>query len=152
MWFGWDTPTSTTSDKGYTMAKTWEEKYHNGKSAKVEKLEKAAAGMKPGQRMLIGTPAMYDAYIRAIPAGQFTTINTLRNDLALEAGADVTCPLTTGIFLRIVAERAWDQHLAGQSREEITPFWRVIEPTSPLAKKLRCGPAFIANQQRQELH
>ena len=36
--------------------------------------------------------------------------------------ADVTCPLVTGIFLRIVAEAAEEERLAGKSA--ITPYWR----------------------------
>jgi hypothetical protein len=27
--------------------------------------------------------------------------------------------------------------------DEPTPFWRVIAPDSPLARKLSCGPDFI---------
>lgn len=132
------------------MPKTWEEKFQNGKSPKITLLRKAAAGMQPGQRMLVGTPPMYAAYIQSIPTGQLRSVQTLRDDLAREAGADTTCPLTTGIFLRIVAERAWDQYLGGKPLDEITPFGRVIDPQAPLAKKLRCGSSFIANKRKNE--
>jgi hypothetical protein len=33
---------------------------------------------------------------------------------------------------------------------EITPFWRVIEPNSPLSKKLSFGQEFILQQRKAE--
>jgi hypothetical protein len=33
---------------------------------------------------------------------------------------------------------------------QITPFWRVIEPKSALAKKLTCGPEFIEEMRAAE--
>lgn len=59
-------------------------------------------------------------------------------------------PLTTGIFLRIVAEAAWEQLQAGKSRSEVAPFWRVIDPDSKAARKLPCGAEFIVRQRRIE--
>ena len=64
--------------------------------------------------------------------------------------ADFTCPLTAGIFLRIAAELAWEQHQAGKSLTAITPFWRIVDAKSPAAKKLACGVDFIVKQRRRE--
>ncbi len=58
--------------------------------------------------------------------------------------------LTAGIFLRIAAELAWEQHQSGRPLDQITPFWRVIEPKAPLAKKLACGIAFLTRQRKLE--
>jgi hypothetical protein len=130
------------------MAKTWQEKYQNPPHSKVEVLEKPAFGVSAGAKMLISTPAEIEKVIRRIPKGETRTIIQLRATLAEAAGADVTCPLTTGIFLRIVAEVAWEEFEAGR---DPAPFWRVVDPRAPLAKKLRCGTEFIAEQRRQEL-
>jgi len=75
-----------------------------------------------------------------------------RDRLAKGAGADFTCPLSSGIFLRIVAEDALESMHEGAAIDEITPFWRAIEPESALAGKLSCGADFITRQRRRELH
>ena len=64
----------------------------------------------------------------------------------MEHNADYTCPVTTGIFLRIVAEANYEKWQQGKALEEITPFWRVIEPNSALAKKLTFGQDFLLKQ------
>lgn len=108
------------------------------------------AGISAGQKMLIPTPELIDQYIRQIPKGKTVDSATLRNDLAIEHHAEVTCPLTTGIFLRIVAEAAYEDYESGQLVAEITPFWRVIDEKSPTAKKLTFGTAFISAQRKKE--
>ena len=46
-----------------------------------------------------------------------------------KAGADNTCPVTTGIFLRIVIE---------QNKDDVKfIYWRVIGEKHPLVKKLK---------------
>ncbi len=72
----------------------------------------------------------------------------MRQFLAKVHHADATCPVTTGIFLRIVAEAAYEEYLEG--KQDITPFWRVIEPDSILAKKLVATPAFIVAMRERE--
>ncbi len=122
---------------------TWNDKLRCGKAPEVKRLEKAFAGMPEGCQMLIASPAIIDEYVRTIPEGQMVTVKAMRDELADRFRAEHTCPVTTGIFLRIVAEAAWERHLAGEPVEAITPFWRVIEPDSPLATKLACGAEFI---------
>ena len=100
--------------------------------------------------MLIPTPALVAAYVATIPKGESRTMPQMRDDLAAENRADFTCPLTAGIFLRVVAELAWEQHQAGKPLTKITPFWRVIDAKAPAAKKLACGVDFIVNQRRRE--
>jgi hypothetical protein len=77
-------------------------------------------------------------------------IPTLRNDLATTFHADKTCPLTTGIFLRIVAEKAYEEYLGGKALKATTPFWRVITRGTPLAKKLSCGEYFLKERRSAE--
>lgn len=130
--------------------KTWQEKLTRYDQPQVKKSDKAFAGIKAGQLMLIPTPLVIDQYIRQIPKGTSVTIETLRRDLALEYGAEVTCPLTTGMFVRIVAEAAYEAYENGTPPEEITPFWRVIDEASPLARKLSFGTDFLIEQRRPE--
>ena len=100
--------------------------------------------------MLISSPTEIAAYLRTVPSGATRTPAELRTDLARVHGADRTCPLTTGIFLRIVAEAAWEELQAGADPGAITPFWRVIAPDSSLARKLACGTDFIAGMRLYE--
>lgn len=100
--------------------------------------------------MLIPTPKLIDEYIRQIPEGKIVEPTTLRHDLAIEHGAEVTCPLTTGIFLRIVAEAAYEEYQNGKPVRKITPFWRVIDEKSTTAKKLTFGTMFIKEQREKE--
>ena len=129
---------------------TWNDKLRCSKASEVKRLDKAFAGMPEGSRMLIASPAILDEYVRAIPQGRTVSVKSMRDELADRHRAEHTCPVTTGIFLRIVAEAAWERHLTGESLESLTPFWRVIEPDSPLAAKLACGTDFIAKQRAKE--
>ena len=103
-----------------------------------------------GARLLISSPRRIDEEIRRLERGATLSTAALRERLATQAGAEACCPLTAGIFLRIVAEAAWDELQDGASPDSVTPFWRVVEPRSPLAKKLRCGPDFIAAMRARE--
>jgi hypothetical protein len=131
------------------MAKSWREKHDNHPHpAHIETLDKPYAGFPRGATMLIATPKEMTAYFRSVPRGKTRTMEQLRAALAKRHGADVTCPLTTGIFCRIAAEHAWERHEMGA--RSVAPFWRVIDPDSPLARKLTCGPEFIRKQRAAE--
>lgn len=129
--------------------KSWVDKMDQDHSV-VKKLDKDFADMKAGSLMYISNPKTIDAYIRNIPKGKSTDLKTMRKDLAIEHQADVTCPVTTGIFLRIVAEAANEQLEQGKSIGKITPFWRVINTKMPLAKKLTFGTKLIREQRKKE--
>ena len=81
-----------------------ERKAKYDRSFVVKRLDKNFSDMKVGENMLIATPKIIDEYIKQIPKGININIKTLRNDLALTYNADTTCPVTTGIFLRIVSD------------------------------------------------
>jgi hypothetical protein len=132
------------------MAKTWAEKLAGGSAPHVETLTKPYVGMQPGQRLFIPDPQLVNAAFKKVKRGHSLTLRDLRAKLAHENEADGTCPLVMGIFARIVAEAAWDELQAGTSIEAITPFWRVIEPGSAVAKRLRCGDGFIEAQRAVE--
>lgn len=119
--------------------------------AVVKELDKAFRGFSVGDKMLIPTPHLIKDYLKTLSVGEFVDVPTLRENLAVQYKADFTCPLTTGIFLRIVAEAALDelQQNAG-ALESVTPFWRVISPELPLAKKLSCGVDWLTVMREKE--
>ena len=127
---------------------SWKEKLNNDKSFIVKRLDKDFSDMKAGENMLIATPKIIDEYIKQIPKGMNVNIKTLRNDMALTYNADTTCPVTTGIFLRIVSEAAYEDLLNGE--KNITPFWRVVHHKSKTASKLACGINFIKKRRSEE--
>ncbi len=118
--------------------------------ASVVVVDRPMLGVGAGGRVLISTPARFKALIDAIPWGQERGLPDMREELAREAGVDAVCPLTSGIFLRIVCEAAWDEHLAGRPIGEVTPFWRVVRAGSALGKKLACGEAFLREARAAE--
>lgn len=130
--------------------KTWAEKLNIDRKPVIEKADKDFAGIKAGQMMLIPTPKIVDAYIRQIQKGRHINAETIRKDLAAEYHAEVTCPLTTGIFIRIAAEAAYEEYENGTPLSKITPFWRVISEKSPAAKKLTFGTKFLMDQRKKE--
>jgi hypothetical protein len=134
-----------------TKKKTWVEKRDDhAKDLQVKRLDKKFADMPENSMMLIATPKILDAYIRQIPKGKEVSIKTMRNDLAVEHKAEVTCPVTSGIFLRIVGEAAHEEFINGKSISKITPFWRVVEPDSALNKKFTFGENFVKEQRKKE--
>lgn len=130
--------------------KTWSEKFHGAPAAHVTVLDKPFAGVPAGRRLFIATPALVEQQVLAVPRGRTLDVKVLRERLAREARADAACPLTTSIFLRIVAERALEAIAAGTKPADVAPFWRAIDPDSSLAAKLTCGADFIRQQRALE--
>ena len=130
--------------------KTWQQKLHNGLSPKVELVDKEFAGIPAGASMYVGTPEIVEAYIRNIPTGTHTTLQQMRKDLAAENNAGYCCPITSGIFLRIVAEASYEAYTSGTPLAELPPFWRMIDRKSPVVKKVTFDPGFIKEQRDKE--
>jgi hypothetical protein len=101
-------------------------------------------------RMLIARPLDVDALIRKVRKGRLVTVNQLRAHLAREQEADSTCPMTTGIFIRIVAEVAEEDRAAGKRR--VAPYWRVVREHGALNPKYPGGVAAQARRLREEGH
>jgi hypothetical protein len=130
--------------------KTWQQKM-NAKPPHTVVLEKDFAGVPAGAKLLISCPKEVEHYLRhRIPAGETREVQQMRRELAAIHGAGATCPVSTAIFLRTVAEAAWDEIEAGRPATEVAPFWRVVDPRSPLAKKLRAGSRWIEAQRAAE--
>ncbi len=132
--------------------KSWREKLENPKPHQVKPAPLNIAGMKKGQIMLIPSALQIDDFIRRIPAGTSMDVKVMRTKLASEHSAEVSCPITTGILLRIVAEAAWEDHERGTPVNSLTPVWRVLDENTTTMKKLSYDPQFLLDQrQREEL-
>src|SRR5258705_6804641 len=90
-----------------------------------------------GATMLVPTPMLVDKLIRQIPKGRLVTVGEIRRKLAADFSADVTCPLTTGIFIRIVAEASEEDRANGRKR--VAPYWRGIKDGGGLNPKIPRG-------------
>lgn len=130
--------------------KSWQQKMA-AKPPHTVVLERDFAGVPAGSTLLISCPLELAEHLKTrVPPGQTRSVQQLRRELAAAHGADAACPVSTAIFLRTVAEAAWDEILAGVPVTQVTPFWRVIEPGSPLARKLRAGSDWIEQQRAAE--
>lgn len=132
------------------MAKSWAQKLEEAKPPHAAVLDKPYAGVPASARLLIASPLLVERYVAAIPRGETRSVAKMRRDPAERHGADATCPTSTAIFTRIVAEAALDQLRSGVDRSAIAPFWRQIDPASPLARRLSCGPEFVADARASE--
>lgn len=130
--------------------KSWCEKLEGAHPAKVVAIPPKMQKRFGKGTMLIPTPLDMDAAIRKVPRGRVVTLTSLRERLARAAGADVTCPMVAGMFVRIVAEAAEEQMREGKSR--VTPYWRVVRDGGLLFEKLPGGPLAQAELLQAEGH
>ena len=130
--------------------KSWREKMDN---PNLPKLVATPARMErrlgPGT-MLLPSPHEVEAFIRTVPKGSITTVSRIRRFLAEKHSADVTCPLVTGLFVRIAAEAAEED--AGAGKTHITPYWRVLKDDGSLNPKFPGGVKRQAQRLRSEGH
>ena len=93
--------------------------------------------------MLIPTPLLVNEPVRQVPKGKLINGSELRRRLAADFATNTTCPLTTGIFLRLAAEAAEEDRAHGKRR--LTPYWGVIKDDGSLNPKY---PGGIESQTR----
>jgi hypothetical protein len=133
-----------------TKPTDWRRRFKDAKPAKRVVLETDFVGIRAGSTHFIATLGLIAKYVARIPSGQVREIRRLRNELARRNDADATCPVTTAIYLRVVAEVVWDDLQSGTPIDGVVPFWRLIDPDSPIARKLRCGPDWIRSMRETE--
>lgn len=129
----------------------WADKARDARPHQVKPAPVSIAGMKKGQMMLVPSVRIVDAFIRRLPAGRLLDTRMLRAQLARRYKAEVTCPITTGFILRILAETAWEARQAGAKDSVLTPVWRVLNDDSLTLKKLpRAAAAFFRARRSEE--
>lgn len=100
--------------------------------------------------MLISTPREIESLVRKVRKGRLVTVKQLMEKLADLHDADLTCPLTTGIFLQVVAGAAEEEAAAGRKR--VTPYWRVLKEGGYLNPKYPGGAELQAERLMEEGH
>ena len=81
----------------------------------IKTIERSFADIPTGSRMLIVTPKMVDEEVRKLPRGIIVDQTDIRKSLSKKYKSDYACPVTTGISLRVVSERAYLQITSGRS-------------------------------------
>lgn len=138
---------------GKTRArKSWREKMENPpvELPKIVDVPESWQKRMGGKRVLVPTPLDTDAIIRKVPKGKLISVNQIRAILANKFKADSTCPMTLGIFLRIISEFAEEQIREGKKR--VTPYWRVVKSDGGLNPKFPGGVRAQATRLRAEGH
>jgi len=90
-----------------------------------------------GAKMLIAAPMQYNEIMAKIPEGKIITVDRIRAFLAAETGADVTCPLTAGIFTNICA------HASMERDKNRIPWWRTLKAKGELNEKYPEGQKML---------
>jgi hypothetical protein len=129
---------------------SWREKLEKEQEPKVVDIPPKMVKRFGTGKMLIPKPLDVDALIRKVKKGKLVTQAQIRERLAKDFKVDVTCPITTGIFIRIAAEAAEEDLRRGKKR--ITPYWRVIKADGSLNEKLPGGVKAQAAHLREEGH
>ncbi len=123
------------------------EKFNKKYTEVVKIIEKNFADLKAGEKMLISSPRSIANYVAKIPYGTEKSVKLMRLELAENANADNTCPLTCGIFLRIAIEVSLEQSNGAKPN---LPFWRVIDKNSSLLKKLPISEKYLTELRTSE--
>lgn len=116
--------------------KTFNEKLHSpGDLPKIEDLSGNPTFVARYNRatMLIAEPMQYNEIIEKLPNGKLITTEKIREYLAKRAGAEMTCPLTAGIFINICAKAAVERGDMGFA------WWRVLKTKGELNEKYPDG-------------
>lgn len=132
----------------FTSRTSWRTKLEKPQERKVFDVPPSMQKRCGTGTMLIPRPLDVDAAIRLVPKGRLVTQGQLRRRLARDAGADVSCPITTGIFIRICSEAAEEDFRNGKKR--VTPYWRVVRDDGNLIEKFPGGPKGQARRLAEE--
>jgi hypothetical protein len=128
----------------------WREKLEGPAEPRIVEVPDRMARRLGHGSMLIPRPLDVDALIRPVKRGKLVRVAEIRTRLALDHRLDVTCPLTTGIFIRIAGEVAEEDRRAGKRR--ITPYRRVVRDDGSLNEKFPGGSSEQARRLREEVH
>ena len=130
---------------------TWREKleHEHPNHGKIVDCPEIWAKGKEGATMLIPVPMNIDKLVRMIPKGNIADMSNIRNRLASDAGTDIACPMTTGIFLKLVAETSEEDRV---NELDCAPFWRLLKDGGKLNPKFPGGVELHANRLIEEGH
>ena len=90
------------------------------------------------QSMLIPSEEMLARALWTAPPGRLSDIAGVRQALARQYGADACCPVTV------------QRHLVQISQNGTAPFWRIVDPDRPFARRMNGGPERIRERLAEE--
>lgn len=99
--------------------KSWSEKFSD-KNEGFNKVHDSTKGP-----MYISSPKEIEKLIKKVPKGKLTSTKEFTDYLTKKYKTEFTCPLTTGIFVSIVANKTEEERIQG--KKDLTPYWRVIK-------------------------
>jgi len=93
-----------------------------------------------GNLLYIAAPIQYHEIMAAIPEGQLITVDRVRDWLAKQASADLTCPLTAGIFTNVAAHASEEREDGAQDAAAAQvgapiAWWRTLKTDGELNPK-----------------
>lgn len=128
----------------------WREKLEREQKAVISEIQTNMQHQYGKGTILIPRPIDVDALMQKIPKGKLVIPIQLRQKLAEKYETDVTCAMTTGIFIRIVSEAAEEDLRNG--KKKITPYWRVVNNDGSLRAKTPGGMEHQKELLEQEGH
>lgn len=114
----WREKVNALEQKIHTLSPEWEKRYGKGESLVPRGLD-------------------IERLIRETKRGELLTNDVIRETLAKEQGVLLTEPMTTGIFLRIIAEASEEERPT--RGDDVTPYWRVLKPDGSINVKFPGG-------------
>lgn len=129
---------------------SWDQRLEASDGIDIRPVPEGRRNMTPGKSMLYPSARVVNDAILAIPEGQSVTPKELRTLLANQHNADYTCPVTTTMMLRVVAEAANEAHRNGVPLIELTPIWRVLDKRASALRKLTFDSGYFADQRARE--
>ncbi len=131
--------------------KSWLEKLKGPPGLpKVVALNEATAVRWNATTCVVPAPQEVDRLMKKVRKGRLVTVNDIREVLAQHHGAEIACPMTTGIHVNIVANAAVESQSAGARR--ITPYWRTLKNKGELNAKFPGGAESHARHLEEEGH
>ncbi len=125
--------------------KTWREKLEDSKDLpKVVPLTGKMRERWGEGTILVPAPLDVDGVMKRVRKGKLVTVNMIREALAVRHGADLSCPMTTGILISIAAHAAEEAIENGKKR--VTPYWRTLKAKGELNPKY---PGGVASQRKR---
>ncbi len=131
--------------------KTWREKLYDPQGLpKVEPLTGKLRERWGEGTLLVPSPVEILEIMQQVPQGRVITVEEIRQVLARRHGATVTCPLTTGIFINIVAWASEEERL--ETGVLLAPYWRTLKTGGKLNPKFPGGQEEQRRRLEQEGH
>ena len=120
---------------------SWDQKFEKACQQDLPKVVKIEGKMTTRWgtgTVVIPNPRDINDLMKKVPKGKLITVNEMRLYLAAKNKATIGCPITTGIFAWLAANRA--QELTDQGKKGTIPYWRTLKTGGEINPKYPGGP------------